>query len=126
MTTQRILETVYEALFAFLQTASYAGNVTVATFSRAVEPPDQVPVADQPALYQMPGPMLAEQRQLFGSLYVTKWTFSALVVFYLRADGDQTGEGTLPATIANYLILGAVWIVQDGGPGEEGDVGGLG
>src|SRR5208282_3586061 len=98
------LESVYAALLAQLETASFAGNVTLETVRRTFDVPDEIPAADQPALVLVEGGLLAEQKTAFA---LTKWTFSALALFYLRADpAAKQGAGTLPVTQANYLIWG--------------------
>lgn len=105
------LEAVYAALFALLQTAlpqtSLPAPFNILKFNmaeRVVWVPDQVPVADQPALFQIQGPLHAEQREVFGP---TKWIFTAVAVIFLRAEGTFP-PSPLPAQISNYIV----WALQ--------------
>ena len=71
------LEAVYAALFSLLKAATFAGGVTLKTTSRSTLIPDNIPVADQPALYMLEGPMHVEQKQLYG---LAKWTLTAVAL----------------------------------------------
>lgn len=98
------LEAVYAALFALLQSIEFPGGAKFNTMARTADAPDDIPPASQPALRLYPGPLLAEQTagqsRLLGP---TKWTFSAGIGIYLRAD-TSLNANPLPATLANNFI----------------------
>lgn len=94
------METVYKALFALLQSVSYPAPLTLQTVTRAVRVPDQVPVANQPAVYQIQGPMKTTQEKIFGP---SKVEFTAAWVIYMRGDGAQTIDSNTP-TLVNLAI----------------------
>lgn len=117
----KYLEDVYAALFAKLSGATFQGGLTLVTKSRVAEAPDTVPVADQPALRLVQGPMHSEQRQGFT---LAKWTLSALAVIYVRADSDAS-PNPLPNTVANYLIWGIKNSFNTQPPYQKQTLGGL-
>jgi hypothetical protein len=97
------LEAVYAALFAQLQTAQFAGDIEIQTFQRVVVVPEQIAVADQPALILVQGPMRAEQKDFS----LTKWTMTALVAVYLQSQAALSPNSVqLSATQANYIVWG--------------------
>lgn len=97
------LEAVFAALLTQLQTAQFEGSNAMQSWTRTVEAPDQIPVSNMPAAVLVQGDLLAEQKQVFGA---TKWTFSALLLIYLRADSSQVNPNPLPATLVNYFVWG--------------------
>lgn len=116
------LEKCHAALFAQVQTAQFAGGLKVKTFGRIVIPPDNVNVADMPALYQVPGPLHAHQSEFS----LTKWTFVAFWLLYLRADATQPTPNPLPSTEAFNLIWGIMGTLLSAGPPyEKQTLGGL-
>jgi hypothetical protein len=120
------LEAVYQALFALLGQATFPSGLTFKSMKRLADPPDDVPVSDQPALRVIPGPLLAEhgsaQNALLGP---TKWLFSALVVIYLRADASAN-PNPLPTTAANYFVWGIARVLDTTFPPyEKQTLGGL-
>lgn len=116
------LESVYAALFAQLQTATFAGGLKVQTWQRAHLVPDELPVASQPAVIQVQGPMHVEQKEVFGP---AKWTVTALLVIYVRADSTALGQNPLPATLANYVIWGLTQSLETTPPYEKQTLGNL-
>ncbi len=116
------LEAVYAALFALLQKGVFAGGVKLASAQRVVEIPDQVPVANQPCLMQVQGPMDVSQKEFA----LAKWTMTAVAVIYLRADTTATtADPSLPATQANYLVWGIANAFAAQPPYEKQTMGGL-
>jgi hypothetical protein len=116
------MEAVYAALFALLQTATFASGVSLVSYQRVVEIPDEVPAANQPCLMQVQGPMRVEQKEFA----LAKWTFTAVAVIYLRADGAAAGsQGMLAATQANYLSWGIQSVFTTTPPYEKQTLGGL-
>ena len=116
------LEAVYAALFARLQTAVFPGAIALNKRARMVLVPDEVAVADQPALILVQGPMHAEQKELFGP---TKWTLTALAVVYFRADVSTVSPSPLPATLANYMVWGLANALGTLPPYQKQTLGGL-
>lgn len=88
-------EAVYAALFALVGATSFPNGIVLKTSQRVVWPPDQVPVADQPALVQVQGPLHFEQKELFGT---PKVIFTAVLALYLRVDTAVLNSGTATPT----------------------------
>ena len=120
--TATYLEEVYAALLALLTNATFAAGVTLKRIQRATVVPDTVPVVDQPALILIEGPLHAEQKDAFA---LAKWTFTALAVIYVRADGAATGQNPLPITTANYIIWGIKNAFNTAPPYGKQTLGGL-
>jgi len=98
------LEVVFAALFAKLKTAKFGGSIVVKSFQRAVQPPDQIDAANQPALLLIEGLLGESQEGLFGP---AKWHLGAFAVVYLRADGSSASQQQVsPATQANWITWG--------------------
>ena len=100
------LEQVYAALFSLLTSATFAGGVTLESSARVVNPPDNVPVAAQPALILVEGGLLSEQQKTAFGAEMSKWTFAAYALIYARGDSTEPNPDPLPITVANYLIWG--------------------
>lgn len=116
------LEQCYVNLFAQLQTATFPGGLKLNRTTRNHEVPDQVPVADMPALILVPGPLHSEQKEFFGT---SKWTFSALAAVYVRAEGTANPD-PLPVTVANYIVWGLRAALEDTQPPyQKQQLGGL-
>lgn len=115
------LEAVYAALFDLLKSAVFPEGISWETTERIVVVPDQVAVANQPALLLIEGPMHAEQVQLMGP---TKWVFTAVAAIYVRADGSAS-PNPLPAQVANWLIWGVVNAFNTRPPYQKQTLGGL-
>lgn len=96
------LEDVYAALFQQLIGATFPAGIALKNPQRVVVSPDDIPVAAQPTLLLFPGPMHVEQKEFA----LAKWTFTAVAVLYVRADGAAQAQDPLPATVANYLVWG--------------------
>ena len=112
----KYLEAVYAALLTQLKTAAFAGGLTLNSSSRAVEIPDKVPTADQPALRLVNGPMRVEQKE-FG---LAKWTITAVAAVYMRADGSSDPNvADLAATNANYVVWGLAQALQPPGTPQQ-------
>lgn len=116
------LESVYAALFAQIQTATFAGGIKINTWLRSLLVPDEVPPASQPAVVQVKGPMHGEQKEVFGP---TKWTLTALLLIYLRADSTAMHQSPLPDTLTNYLAWGLQAALGTEPPNERQTLGGL-
>jgi len=117
------LETVYAALFTQLQSAIFPSGLQLQSSYRVTDTPDNVPVAQQPALYQVQGDMLVEETEHFG---VAKWTATAVVVVYFRADGAvPNNRDVLPDTVANYFVWGLMNALQGMPPGSKQTLGDL-
>jgi len=116
------LEQCYAALFAQVQTATFAGGLKFNTFRRVAIGPDQIAPADMPALFQVPGPLHARQTEFS----LTKWVFVAYWLLYFRADSTQPNPDPLPSTEAYNLIWGIMGTLLSAGPPyEKQTLGGL-
>lgn len=115
------LEACNAALFAQLRTATFAGGLALRTAERTMTPPDEVPVANQPALYQVPGLLHAEAK----NFALTRWTFVAYLWLYLRAEATQPTPAPLPATQAFYLIWGLMNVLAPPPRYDKQTLGGL-
>ena len=116
------LENCHAALFAKVQEAVFPAGLKINTFQRVTVGPDQVSVADMPALFQVPGPLHARQAEFS----LTKWTFVAYWLLYVRADATQPIPNPLPSTQAFNLIWGIMGTLLSAGPPyEKQTLGGL-
>ncbi len=115
------LEAVYAALFAQIQTATFAGGVTIKNYTRAMEPPDDVPTTNQPALFQVPGPLHSISKEFA----LPKWVCTAMLMIYLRSGSAQPVPNPLPQTLAYYLIWGIMNSLLTNLPYEKQTLGGL-
>ena len=97
------LEAVYAALFALVQTATFPAGVAINSFQRTMTPPDNVSVANMPALYQIPGPMLVEQKV---EMPIPKWTLTAILAIYVRADSAASGQNSIASDDCELHHLG--------------------
>jgi hypothetical protein len=96
------LEQVYAALFDKLKAAKFPDGTGFRLSARVVEAPDEVALTNQPALFQVQGPLEVVQQQGFS---LAKWTFTALAIVYARTDGAAPLEQqTLAQTIANNIV----------------------
>jgi hypothetical protein len=117
------LEEVYAALATLLAGATFAAGVTLKSVRRAFMVPDSVPPADQPALILVQGSLPVEQKDLFS---VAKWTFTAVAVIYVRAEGTAPpDQDPLSVTQANYLIWGIKNVFETKPPYQKQTLGGL-
>jgi hypothetical protein len=117
------LEQVYAALFALLQSATFAGGIKIKSSTRAFMIPDQVAPADMPALILVEGPMPVEQKVIFGP---AKWTFTAIAVLYVRAEGTMVpNQSPLSVATANRLIWGIQNAFETQPPYQKQTLGGL-
>jgi hypothetical protein len=108
------LEQIHAGVFTLLQTAKFVGGLQFNTALRVVDTPDDVPVAAQPALYMVQGPITATQNQAF---VAARWESSVVAVVYFRADGSvPSQQQVVPDTVANNFIWG---IFQAVNPGVE-------
>lgn len=128
-TDPNYLETVYQALFALLQSATFAAGVTLNKSTRAMEAPQQVAAEDQPALILINGPIDVSQGQnQTGAFSLSKVQPTAVAVIYMRADGaapfDQDPNNT-PATVANRLIWGLYNTFNTAPPYQKQELGGI-
>ena len=107
------LEACYAALFMLLQTASFAGGISISNWARLSDIPDDSVVGNQPACFLIQGPLHAEEREqkLFGP---EKWLFTAFAVIYLRANPTQVASNPLPSTLANYITWGIATALAGG------------
>ncbi len=110
------LEQVYAALFALLSAATFQSGVKLASSQRVVQIPDEVPIANQPCLMQVQGPMRPEQKEFA----LSKWTVTAVAVIYLRSDGTAAAVQQV-----NYLIWGLKNAFNTQPPYEKQTLGGL-
>jgi hypothetical protein len=78
---------VFDTLFAYLKNCPSPAGVPWKTFSQALAQWDNVPAADQPAMFLRRGAQIAEQKHAFG---VTKWVFKANVWVYFRTENWST------------------------------------
>lgn len=116
------LEQVYQALFDQLVGATFPTGLTLKNPQRVVVTPDDIPVANQPTLLLFPGPLHVEQT----AFALAKWTFTAIAVLYVRADGAAQNQDPLPATVANYLVWGlARALAPTNPPYQKQTLGGL-
>ncbi len=115
------LEAVYAALFAQIQTSTFAGGVKINQFLRAMYPPDAAAVSNQPALYQVPGPL----HSISKDFALPKWVFTAILMIYLRSGSAQPVPNPLPQTLAYYLIWGIMNSLLTNLPYEKQTLGGL-
>jgi hypothetical protein len=97
------VETVYAALFAQLQTATFPGGLKIQQARRVLIPPDEVPAGSQPAMFLVPGPLHTEEK----NFALAKWTFTAVLLIYLRTDSAMP-PSVLPQTSGFNLLWGFV------------------
>jgi len=98
----KYLDQVYAALFAKLSAATLPDGSGFRLSARVVEAPDEVAIANQPALFQIQGPLEVVQQQGFS---LAKWTFTAVAIVYVRADGAAPlAQQTLAQTTANNIV----------------------
>jgi hypothetical protein len=116
------LEDVYAALFALLQTATYSGGLAMRFSQRTLVPPDEVPVANSPALFLVPGPMHVEQREFA----LAKWILTGIIIVYVRGDSEVPNPNPLPASLVNDVIWGiATTLATTQPPYQKQTLGGL-
>lgn len=122
------MEKVYAALLSQLQLnvnnnmPAGAGGLTVRNFARTFTPPDNVPEANQPAMYVVPGPVHVDQKEFA----MAKWLFTAIVFVYLRADSSVVNPTPLAWTQANYIIWAIMnTLTAPPGPYQKQTLGGL-
>lgn len=100
----KYLDDVYEALFQKLKAATFEGGVTLKQSQRVMIAPDEVAVASQPAMFLTPGPIHAEEKEFA----LGKWTFTAIVLIYLRGGSAIPAMIPTPQTIGFYIVWGLV------------------
>jgi hypothetical protein len=117
------MDNVFDALLAQVKTATFPPGTLIKSYSRVFLAPDEVPVESQPALYMVPGPQHVDQKEFA----LAKWTFTAILIIYMRADADPISPNPLPARIANYIIWGIMNSLLAPLPGiyEKQTLGGL-
>jgi len=100
------LEAVYAALFALVSATAFPDGIVLQSKLRVEWPPDMVPVADQPALVQVQGPLHVEQKEVFS---VPKWIFTAILALYLRVNPATQNSGQAPLSITTVNRI--VWAI---------------
>jgi hypothetical protein len=116
------LEQVYAALFDKLKAATFPNGVTLAKSARLLEAPDDVPPGSQPAMFLVPGPLHTEEK----NFALGRWTFTAIVLVYLRAD-SAIPPNVLPQTVGFNVTWGIVQALYSDteGPYQKQTLGGL-
>jgi len=116
------LEACYAALFTQLQQATFAGGATLQQAARVMDAPDDVPVGSQPAMFLVPGPIHTEEKWFA----LGRWTFTAIILVYLRADGTIP-PSTSPQTVGFNVVWGLVGALYQGAqpPYSKQTLGGL-
>jgi hypothetical protein len=91
---------VFTALFNFLTYLPPPTGMTWNTQSQYLQIWDDVPAANQPAMFLYRGPQNFEQKHVFG---VTKLHWKASVWIYYRVDGYKT-KNTYPDQITDQIL----------------------
>jgi hypothetical protein len=93
-------QTVFNTLLAYLKNCPSPTGVPWKLFSQSLMQWDEVPAANQPAMFLRRGPQVAEQKHAFG---VTKWVFKVTVWVYFRTENVST-ENTYPDQLTDQFL----------------------
>lgn len=116
------LEAVYQALFDLVKGAPWPIGFELVTARRAVDTPDDVPAASQPALFQVQGAYGASQKEFA----LTKWELSVVEVIYFRMEGTVVASrDQLPDTTMNNVLWAVYGALRAPADGERQTLGGL-